>query len=304
MAFIDEEAKVASEQLAGERGPFANWEESIYGPKGQHWPNAAGVRPLRNSTVSTIAPTGTISIIAGASGGIEPLFSLAFMRTIMDKDKLLEVNDIFEQVAKEEGFYSADLMEEIAATGTLSHIEGIPDWVKRVFVTARDISPEWHTRMQAAFQKHTDNAVSKTVNFPAEATEDEVREVYWLAYELGCKGATIYRDGCRAEQPMSTVAKKAAPAEVAPGTVPLAAVVAESNGHSNGNGNGHAPEPVADPIEAVDRAADMQLPVNVVEPRAVLPRPLPEGEMSGWMGRINSPQGTVRLWVSVVDGQP
>jgi ribonucleoside-diphosphate reductase alpha chain len=304
MAFIDEEAKVASEQLAGERGPFANWEESIYGPKGQHWPNAAGVRPLRNSTVSTIAPTGTISIIAGASGGIEPLFSLAFMRTIMDKDKLLEVNEIFEQVAKEEGFYSAELMEEVAATGTLAHIEGVPDWVKRVFVTARDISPEWHTRMQAAFQKHTDNAVSKTVNFPAEATEEEVREVYWLAYELGCKGATIYRDGCRAEQPMSTVAKKAAPTEVAPGTVPLEAAGAETNGHTNGNGHGNGNGHTADPIEAEARAADMQLPVNVVEPRAVLPRPLPDGEMSGWMGRINSPQGTVRLWVSEVDGQP
>jgi ribonucleoside-diphosphate reductase alpha chain len=301
MAFIDEEAKAASEQLAGERGPFANWEESIYGPKGQHWPAAQGVRPLRNSTVTTIAPTGTISIIAGASGGVEPLFSLAFMRTIMDKDKMLEVNEIFEQVAKEEGFYSAELMEDVAAAGTLANIEGIPDWVKRVFVTARDVSPEWHARMQAAFQLHTDNAVSKTVNFPPEATEDEVREVYELAYRLGCKGVTIYRDGSRSEQPMSTVARKPA-AEVVAGTVPLEAVAAEP---ANGNGNGHsgaghdAPE-----IEAEVREADEQLPIDVAEPSVVLPRPLPEGDISGWLGRINTPQGTIRLWVSEVNGQP
>ena len=308
MAFIDTESKNASEQLAAERGPFPNWEESIYGPKGQHWPNAQGVRPLRNSTVTTIAPTGTISIIAGASGGIEPLFSLAFMRTIMDKDKMLEVNEIFEQVAKEEGFYSADLMEEVAATGTLADIEGVPDWVKRVFVTARDVSPEWHTRMQAAFQRHTDNAVSKTVNFPHEATEDEVREVYMQAYHQGCKGATIYRDGCRAEQPMSTVARKsapAAPAEVVPATLPLDVTAVPTGGSPlTGHSNGHSTDTGAAAIEAEVRQADMQPALDVAEPQAVLPRPLPDGEMSGWLGRINSPQGTVRLWVSEVAGQP
>jgi len=308
MAFIDAESKNASEQLAAERGPFPNWEESIYGPKGQHWPNAQGVRPLRNSTVTTIAPTGTISIIAGASGGIEPLFSLAFMRTIMDKDKMLEVNEIFEQVAKDEGFYSADLMEEVAAAGTLADIAEVPDWVKRVFVTARDISPEWHTRMQAAFQKYTDNAVSKTVNAPTEATEDDIREVYMRAYHLGCKGVTVYRDGCRSEQPMSTVARKSAPvaaAEVAPATVPLAVSATPATaGHSNGNGHSHSLASGLGAIEAEVRHADMQPPLDVAEPQAVLPRPLPDGEMSGWLGRINSPQGTVRLWVSEVAGQP
>src|SRR5690349_21825254 len=306
MKFIDDEAKNASEQLAAERGPFPNWEESIYGPQGQHWPNAQGVRPLRNSTVSTIAPTGTISIIAGASGGIEPLFSLAFMRTIMDKDKLLEVNEIFEQVAKDEGFYSPELMEEVAATGTLAHIEGIPDWVKRVFVTARDVTPEWHARMQAAFQKSTDNAVSKTVNFPPEATEDEVREVYELAYRLGCKGVTIYRDGSRSEQPMSTVAKKpesSASATAVPATVPLAATgTSAPKANGNGNGNGHSHE--VPEIAAEVREADAQPPVDVAEPQPVLPRPLPDGDISGWLGRIKSPQGTVRVWVSEVDNQP
>ncbi len=303
MKFIDDEAKNASEQLAAERGPFPNWEESIYGPQGQHWPNAQGVRPLRNSTVSTIAPTGTISIIAGASGGIEPLFSLAFMRTIMDKDKLLEVNKIFEQVAKEEGFYSAELMEEVAATGTLAHIEGIPDWVKRVFVTARDVTPEWHARMQAAFQKSTDNAVSKTVNFPPEATEDEVREVYELAYRLGCKGVTIYRDGSRSEQPMSTVAKKPeSSAAAVPVTVPLAATGTAAKANGNGNGNGHSHD--VPEIVAEVRQADAQPPVDVAEPQPVLPRPLPDGDISGWLGRIKSPQGTVRVWVSEVDDQP
>ncbi|HUS14968.1 MAG TPA: response regulator SirA, partial [Chloroflexia bacterium] len=300
MAFIDEEAKAASEQLAAERGPFPNWEESIYGPKGQQWPNAQGVRPLRNSTVTTIAPTGTISIIAGASGGVEPLFSLAFMRTVMDKDKLLEVNEIFEEVAKAEGFYSAELMEEIAAAGTLAHIEDVPDWVKRVFVTAHDITPEWHARMQAAFQKHTDNAVSKTVNFPPTATEEEVREVYQLAYDLGCKGVTIYRDGSRSEQPMSTVAKKPEAPAVLPETVPVEAV------YTNGNGNGHG-DAIGHPLSAIDAEAleaDRQLAVDQVQPREVLPRPLPDGDINGWLGRMNSPQGTVRLWVSEVDGQP
>ncbi|HMA32997.1 MAG TPA: LAGLIDADG family homing endonuclease [Chloroflexia bacterium] len=696
MRFIDDESKNASEQLAAERGPFAHWEESIYGPKGQHWPNAQGVRPLRNSTVTTIAPTGTISIIAGASGGIEPLFSLAFMRTVMDKDKLLEVNEIFEQVAREEGFYSPALMEEIAATGTLAHIPGVPDWVKRVFVTARDVTPEWHARMQAAFQQYTDNAVSKclaagtliptseglipvesfsdieipdtfvslegreimtgghrilshyyagekpathirlnngttltgateshrvltpkgwrlmaelrvgdlvlgrfqeshtqgskalpvagvsktnankiripermtpelaeflgmiaadghltastgavglsekneivgerftqlaaelfgqtprryvdlrndvvtltitsrrlcqwmqgllgrgaygkfvpeailcgsaeeklsflrgisldgfyvekrgltiyagmsedlacgvaalcqsfglplvhqhrkfvkesgqwaygvevsnelqtminciephkngpvhfvayqvlidnelaeqtrlpanhphysglrsikqrrpetatstlaarygwdasipvfkvtavedagilplydievedsheyvvnglvshnTVNFPPEATEAEVREVYELAYRLGCKGVTIYRDGSRSEQPMSTVAKTAAAPAGAPATVPLE--VPTMNGTPAPHGNGH----LVPAIEAEVREAAQQPPVNVVEPSPVLPRPLPDGEIGGWMGRMPTPQGTIRLWVTEVDGQP
>ena len=169
------------------------------------------MRPQRNSTVTTIAPTGTISIIAEASGGIEPLFSLAFMRQIMDKDKLLEVNEIFEQVAKAEGFYSAELMEEIAARGHAGAHRGHP----RLGASASSSPPATSPRsgMRACRPPSSSTPitpVSKTVNFPPEATEDEVREVYELAYQLGCKGVTIYRDGSRAEQPMATVAKKQA----------------------------------------------------------------------------------------------
>ncbi len=304
MQFIDDESKNASEALAGERGPFGNWEESIFGPKGQHWPNAVGERPQRNATVTTIAPTGTISIIAEASGGIEPLFSLAFMRQIMDKDRMMEVNPIFEAVAKAEDFYSADVMEEIAARGTLAGIEGVPEWVQRVFVTARDVTPEWHVRMQAAFQRYTDNAVSKTVNFPPEATEDEVRAVYEFAYQMGCKGVTIYRDGSRAEQPMSTVAKPSATAAVVPGTVPLASEGAVPNGNGHGKGHGHPDALSTREIEDDVLEADAQPPVSAQAPGEILPRPLPPGDMTGWMGRISTPQGTVRLWVTELDGKP
>ena len=306
MQFIDDEAKNAREALARERGPVGNWMESIFGPQGQQWPNAVGERPQRNATVTTIAPTGTISIIAEASGGIEPLFSLAFMRQIMDKDRLMEVNPIFEAVAKAEGFYSADLMEEVAARGTLAGIAGVPEWVQRVFVTARDVTPEWHVRMQAAFQRYTDNAVSKTVNFPPEATEAQVREVYQLAYELGCKGVTIYRDGSRAEQPMSTVAKPSAPAGATPGVVPGTVALAGDAATANGNGNGHGHPDALATGEIADEVqeADAQAPVSAQAPGEVLPRPLPPGDMSGWMGRISTPQGTVRLWVTELDGKP
>jgi ribonucleoside-diphosphate reductase alpha chain len=158
---------------------------------------------MRNATVTTIAPTGTISIICGVSSGIEPVFAISYIRNVMDDDKLIEVHPYFEQVAKERGFYSRDLMEQIAQKGTLHGIPGIPEDVARVFVTAHDISPEYHIRMQAAFQEATDNAVSKTVNFPKTATKDDVRAAYDLAYSLGLKGVTIYRDGSRQGQVLS-----------------------------------------------------------------------------------------------------
>jgi ribonucleoside-diphosphate reductase alpha chain len=208
MQFITDEGRKMSEELATERGAFPNFKGSIYDKPGQ--------APVRNATVTTIAPTGTLSIIAGCSSGIEPLFGLTFIRRVMDGAELLEVNPVFERVAKEKGFYSDELMKKIAEHGGCTGIPTVPEDVQRVFVTAHDITPEWHIRMQAVFQKYIDNAVSKTVNFPHNATHDDVKKVYMMAYKLGCKGVTIYRDGSRDEQVLSTGAtEKARKAAVA-----------------------------------------------------------------------------------------
>lgn len=188
MSFIQNAAKEASIQLGEERGSFPNYDQSIFAETG---------RPMRNSTVTTIAPTGTISIIAGCSSGVEPIFALAFTRNVMDDDKLIEVNAQFEEILREEGLYSEDLIARVAKQGNVQDIEEIPEELRKVFVTAYEVTPEWHIRMQAAFQEFTDNAVSKTVNFPKEATREDIREVYMLAYELGCKGVTVYRAGSR-----------------------------------------------------------------------------------------------------------
>ena len=199
MGFIQSEADAASHNLAAVRGNFPEWGQSLYGPGG-----GEGPMPLRNSTRTTIAPTGTLSIIADCSGGVEPVFALAFVRShYLDKDdptkrvELNEVNEHFEEIARNEGFYSDDLIDFLAHGGHLAERTDVPDWVKEVFVTAHDIAPEAHVRMQAAFQAHTDNAVSKTINFPNEATVEDVATAYQLAYDTGCKGITIYRDGSR-----------------------------------------------------------------------------------------------------------
>ena len=201
MGFIQREARNASTALAADRGVFPNYEGSIYDGK---------VR-LRNATVTTIAPTGTLSIIASCSSGVEPLFAVSYVRNVMEGTKLLEVNPYFEKIAKERGFWSRDLMERIADAGSLQGFDEIPDDVKSVFVTAHDISPLEHVTMQAAFQKYIDNAVSKTVNFPHDATPKEVEDVYMLAYQLNCKGVTVYRDGSREDQVLSTGKTKQEP---------------------------------------------------------------------------------------------
>ena len=188
-----------SQRLAQVRGPFPLFAESVY----------RDGAPLRNATVTTIAPTGTLSIIAGVSSGVEPVFAYAYYRNVMDNTHLIETNQILRDKLTELGLYSDELTRQIIEHGSLAHVEGIPEAVKRVFVCAHDVSPIWHVKMQAAFQQFTDNAVSKTVNFPNSATQEEVAEVYRLAYELGCKGTTIYRDGSRDEQVLNIGVVKA-----------------------------------------------------------------------------------------------
>jgi len=192
MKFILDKAAAASEELAEKRGAFPNFKHSVY--------EEAGRRKLRHATLTTIAPTGTLSIIANCSSGIEPIFAVSYIRCVMDKDELVEVHPLFLETAKERGFYSEKLMKKIAKEGSIRDIKEIPDDVKRLFRTSLDISPEYHIKMQAAFQKYTNNAVSKTINFPSAATVNDVRKAYTLAYKNGCKGVTIYRDKSREEQ--------------------------------------------------------------------------------------------------------
>lgn len=192
MKFINEEAVSSSEKLAQKRGAFPNFEGSLW--------QRSGRPPRRNATVTSVAPTGTISIIAGTTSGIEPMFAVAYVREVMEHTRMLEVNPLFEDIAKKGGFAGRELMLEIAKQGSVQQVASVPDRVKRVFVTALDIAPEWHVRMQAAFQKHVDNAVAKTVNLPRDATPEDVRRIYLMAYELGCKGLTVYRYGSKPEQ--------------------------------------------------------------------------------------------------------
>ncbi len=222
MEFIDYHSKVKSIEFAQTRGRFNNFKGSIY--DGQNWltkkykGKSAGIITdemwaeldeqiakvgIRNATTTCIAPTGTISMIASASGGVEPLFGLVFIRDVMDGTKLIEVNPIFEAYAKEHGFYSDELMTKISIDGTLAHCDNVPDEAKRIFVAAHDVSPYWHVKMQAAFQLHTDNAVSKTVNFEENATRQDVADSYLLAYENNLKGITVYRNNSRQFQPMN-----------------------------------------------------------------------------------------------------
>jgi ribonucleoside-diphosphate reductase alpha chain len=208
MKFFDDESKKASMELAKKRGVFPNFKGSIYDKNSKNFKGKELL--LRNATTTTIAPTGTISIIANTSSGIEPLFAIAFKRSnILQKgDELIEINKLFEERAKKEGILTKEVMEKICNDRSIEHVEEIPSEIRKVFVTSHDINPEYHTKMQAAFQNYTDNAVSKTVNFKNEATEEDVRKVYELAYDMGCKGVTVYRDGSRNEQVINTVNKK------------------------------------------------------------------------------------------------
>lgn len=209
MKFISDEAVLESQSLAKLRGPFPNIDKSIFKKK----------TPQRNATITTIAPTGTLSLLGGCAGGIEPFFAIVIKKkSIWKQDGTAELtqiypNPIFEKVAKEEGFYSSELMEKIASEASISEIDEIPEKFRKVFVTAHDIKPEWHIKMQAAFQKYTDNAVSKTINFPNSATAEDIKQAYLLSYKLGCKGLTVYRDGSRDNQVLTTGTQKEKPVE-------------------------------------------------------------------------------------------
>ncbi len=193
MKFIDTEAKNISVELGKEKGSFPNFHESIWEKE---------FKTMRNATLTTIAPTGTISIIAGCSQGIEPLFAIVYVREVAESlgRSLIEVNPLFEKIALKERFYEEELIQKIARKTSIQDVEEIPEHIRRLFVVSHDIGAEWHVRMQAVFQKYTDNAVSKTINFPNRATPNDIDKAYWLAYNLGCKGVTVYRHGSREKQ--------------------------------------------------------------------------------------------------------
>ena len=213
MKFINEVGHAESEQLADERGPFPNWSDSIY----------TGSRPLRNSTVTTIAPTGTISIIAGCSSGIEPAFALAFRHIVGDR-KLDFVDPVFEDIAKERGFWSEAMLDQVKEKGSIENVEGIPEDLRDVLQMSHQIPFEWHIQMQGAFQEYTDNAVSKTINLPNSATREDVKRAYLLAYDVGCLGITVFRDGCLSAQVLNLGVKSKEQA-TAKGTEPISGKV-------------------------------------------------------------------------------
>lgn len=279
MGFVDRRSKEASAALARERGPFPNYVGSAL--------EAAGGPPVRNATTTTIAPTGSISIIAGASGGIEPLFSIAFTRRgILGGQELVEINPLFELVARRDGFYSDSLMAQVGEVGSIQGIDGVPAEVKRLFVTALDIDPEWHVRMQAAFQKHTDNAVSKTVNLPFEATAQDIRDIYLRAFELGCKGVTVYRNGSRSAQVLN-VGKDSPTLDASDVT----GCGADDERPAAGAGEGGGPSGAMRPV--IDRGPWGQ----------VKPLPRPDG-LQGVTVRKMTPLGNLYLTLNTAGGHP
>ena len=246
MSFVKEKSHDQCAKLAEERGPFPNWNHSIY----------RDVRPMRNSTVTTIAPTGTISMIAGCSSGIEPIFALAFQHRVKNPDGervLTFVNETFEQIAKARGFYSDALMEEIAKRGALHGIPGVPEEAARVFKTSHEIGFEWHVRHQAAFQRYTDNGVSKTINLPNDASEEDVASAYRLAWDLGCLGITVFRDGCKGEQVLNVGVKDKAPA-----TAPAGPAVVKPRPHSLSGRTYRSETPIGTAFITVNETAEAE----------------------------------------------
>lgn len=290
MRFIQETADAASEELARERGSFPNWKGSYYEELG---------RPMRNATRTTIAPTGTISIIAGCSSGIEPLFALAYHRKVLDGEQLIEIDPYFETVARREGFYSESLVNEILKKGGVRGISSVPKKYREIFVTAHEIAPEWHIRHQAAFQRYTDNAVSKTVNFPNHATPEDVAKVYLLAYELGCKGVTIYRDGSKQWQVLNV----GLPSE-------------KSDGVASGPDGGEVESAHADSERAQSQNKQARSAASggessakrlvVAEPAPVYPRRVPENEhgLPARRFRVPTPLGIMNVFVSEFEDKP
>ena len=300
MEFVDEESKKASEKLAEQRGVFAEWERSIWGPDATCARDAAGqrIRPmrrLRNCNLTTVAPTGTISIIAGCSSGIEPLFAVAFMRNQAGV-LMPDVNEAFVALARREGWYSDDLMQRIAAAGHI-HFDEVPAEWQRVFVTAHDVTPEWHIRMQAAFQEFTDSAISKTCNFPHDATEDDVEQIYRLAYRLGCKGVTVYRDGARELQVLSTGATAKKVQEQAQGK---SGTAADDGQRALAEALGRIAE-LETELERT-RAQLHDVEAENLQRRAVRSRP---DALRGVTRRLESPLGTMYVTITEDDkGQP
>ena len=287
MQFVNDEAHNCSEELARERGCFPNW-------KGSHWQTRHN-RLMRNACSTTVAPTGTISIIANCSGGIEPMFSLAFIRNVLRGQKhgdkpLVEVNETFRRVAEQRGLLSDELLERIAGEGTLAHIDEVPDDLKRVFVCAHDIAPEWHMQMQAGFQRHNDSSISKTINFPRAASVEDVEEIYKLAFKLDCKGVTVYRDGCREHQPMALKNKESerATERRSDEGEREAAVSAGADQRADGEKTELVPAAIA----AVTTVT------NVPKPQRIEPRDLPE-IVSGLRIRQMTPFGNMHVKITV-----
>ncbi|MFQ5805056.1 MAG: adenosylcobalamin-dependent ribonucleoside-diphosphate reductase [Phycisphaerae bacterium] len=299
MRFVNDESHDYSEHLARIRGCFPNWQGSIW--------QAKHSRLMRNAATSTVAPTGTISIIANCSGGIEPLFSLAFMRNVLygqrqTDEPLVEVNETFRSVAEQRGLQSEQLFERLARDGTLRHIDQVPQDIKKVFVCAHDIAPGWHMRMQAAFQAHCDSSISKTINFPRSASYADVEKIYRLAFELRCKGVTVYRDGCRGSQPMALKCDDHEQEDVTemPGAAvresgdPVATGLTRTSRRGNGDGNGNGHGRSAGSAPAGPRSVGTVIPV----PPRIEPQDLPE-IVSGLRIRQMTPFGNMHVKITV-----